>query len=220
MKIQPRRRPTITAKEAFEACQAFLRAAVGYRRALHQSIVRSPGVDLLLERLNRPLVETGAALPDNQPRINPPAGARGTDVQIDRSTRWTAINWSGVLLTDAQLADLARAEFGIAIACTLPAGGERSLEEDRATVTAASEWGGGVMLVVKAWEPPRGEINDFLEQLRSAMGKGRSILVLPVAIGGGTPEQPSDADGGIWQRRIARIGDPWLRVIELKGQHV
>jgi hypothetical protein len=193
-----------------------------YRRALGEAIVQVPGVDLLLERLNRPLVQTGAAVADRQPSL--PAGAvvpGGDEAEaIDASARWTGINWSEVPLSDAQLAELVREQLGITLARTLAAGGEQSLGADRATAAAAGEAGGGVVLVVKAWEPPRGEVQDFVQELRGALGRGRSILVLPIAMSDGAAAPARETDRGIWQRFVARLGDPWLRVSELKGQHV
>ena len=61
------------------------------------------------------------------------------------------------------------------------------------------------------------EVIDFLHELRLAIGDGVRILVVPLWI------QPSDGvseDDAMmlidqWQRKLATVGDPWLKVRSL-----
>lgn len=70
-----------------------------------------------------------------------------------------------------------------------------------------------IVIVVKAWEPPLLEFVDFVRSVRQALGRNRSILVLPVAVNAaGQPQAASESQTGVWQRKLTQLGDPWLRV--------
>jgi hypothetical protein len=57
------------------------------------------------------------------------------------------------------------------------------------------------------------EVVDFLGALRRAIGEGARIVVLPIAL---SPQalaaQVYQQQCDIWQRKLATVGDPWLRV--------
>ena len=60
------------------------------------------------------------------------------------------------------------------------------------------------------------EVVDFLCQLRREIGPGQRLVVLPIAmspqaIASHAYQQQCD----IWQRKLATMGDPWLRVQSL-----
>jgi hypothetical protein len=61
------------------------------------------------------------------------------------------------------------------------------------------------------------EFVDFLQALRGALGRGCEIVVVPVtteASGAATANQPGHVE--VWRRKLARIGDPWLRIEEVR----
>jgi hypothetical protein len=68
-------------------------------------------------------------------------------------------------------------------------------------------------VLAEAFEPPTREARAFLGRLREAIGEDRPIVVGLVDPEG--PErwsQPSSDDLRVWQKHIAQLGDPYLRV--------
>jgi hypothetical protein len=120
------------------------------------------------------------------------------------------INWSAVPLADDVLQQHLRPRQ------ILSAGGAATMEADQAVVaqlgadrTNTEE----IVILVKAWEPPLLEFVDFVRSVRQALGRNRSILVLPVAVNAaGQPQAASESQTGVWQRKLTQLGDPWLRV--------
>ena len=78
---------------------------------------------------------------------------------------------------------------------------------------AAASGSGPVALLVKSWEPPLGELVDFLCDLREATGDGRPIGVLAPAPQAEAAPDPAHLE--TWRRALSRIGDPWLTVYGL-----
>ena len=69
-------------------------------------------------------------------------------------------------------------------------------------------------MVVKAWEPPLLEFLDFISELRTAVGKDRQILVVPVSISEDT--QPAIADGPDvegWQSKVQATDDAFIELV-------
>jgi Protein of unknown function (DUF2868) len=100
------------------------------------------------------------------------------------------------------------------------AGGATTPEEDQRVLQAAAEafrerssTPRVLLMLVKAWEPPMLDVVDFLGALRGALGAGERIVVLPIAM---SPEARAShvyqQQCAIWQRKLATVGDPWLRV--------
>ena len=119
------------------------------------------------------------------------------------------INWSAVPVNDAEL------QRRLKSATLYHAGGTLAPGDDRALVEQLGGQPGehDVAIIVKAWEPPLMEFVDFVRALRSAIGDGRMIMVLPVRMD--DPQGPGTGDPAqlqIWRRRLASVGDPWLRV--------
>jgi hypothetical protein len=68
-----------------------------------------------------------------------------------------------------------------------------------------------VAVLVKSWEPPLLELQDFLRALRDAVGDGRVVALVPVARGAqGEPAAPGDGALAPWRRAVEQSGDPWL----------
>jgi hypothetical protein len=64
---------------------------------------------------------------------------------------------------------------------------------------------------VKAWEPPVLELQDFLGELRAALGDGRGVALVPLALDAqGEPCAPEPALLATWEHALARSRDPWL----------
>jgi hypothetical protein len=105
------------------------------------------------------------------------------------------IRWAG-----AGSAELASEVHGSAT-ISLDAGGAASLAADRATLARAAEVGGPVVLAARAWEPPTGELADFLHDARERLGEAL-IQLLPLA--------DDDADATVQGAALA----PWHRFVE------
>ena len=106
----------------------------------------------------------------------------------------------------------------LTVALWLDAGGARALADDRATITAVVEAPGLVVVAVKAWEPPVAELLDFLRALRDEVGDGRSVHVVPVGLDAqGAPDRPVPRHVDVWRRALAGLGDPWLRLVDPRG---
>ncbi|MEM9752459.1 MAG: DUF2868 domain-containing protein [Planctomycetota bacterium] len=92
---------------------------------------------------------------------------------------------------------------------TVPIGGDASLADDRRAMDTIAEipHDQTVCIAIKAWEPPLADFTDWLTELRQRLGDGRDVQVVAMLRG------PSDAPkAGVWQRSLARLADPWLRV--------
>lgn len=182
------------------------------RKATQLSFNATPGLSPLVRRMHQALVQTTAREPEDSTATTPepaPSMATGTNrCEI-------AINWSEVPIDDAGLKET------LGATAVHPAGGALPPEDDRALV---EKLGGqsskdDVGIVVKAWEPPLMEFVDFVRSLRSAIGAGRTILVLPVLADGSQPITAGDPKQiQIWRRRLAGLGDPWLRVESIKEE--
>ena len=105
--------------------------------------------------------------------------------------------------------------FDCAPAEVLAAGAPHTPEEDRETVrkAAAVSEGGGVIVLVRAWEPPLEEFLDFLGELRSGLPSAAPVIVAAVGVGEDLlPSPPTGFQMEAWRRTLAALGDPWLSV--------
>jgi hypothetical protein len=177
-------------------CAARLRSAT---RAL---LVEDPRVTALLDRMATPAIETAAAEPED---------ARTAAALPDTSHPRTlvgsacAVIWGGSI--DPALADAhARRTLGLSLSAIVEAGGERTLDEDRAAIDRV-RGATGVVVFTRAWEPPLLDFLDFVSALRSALGNETSIVVSPIAEGAdGVAQSQRDT----WARAIGRVADPRL----------
>ena len=192
-------------------------------RAIAEAMARTPGAERVLQRLNGPLVETSGegnlgARVDKEKVETPPLQRGGFAAAA-------VINWAGVPLSDEAVGDRVGNVRGV-----WHAGGGRSLEEDAAVVrevaasmrepdipdaSLADSLSVGVVVLVKAWEPPLLEAVDFLRDLRDAVGDGVPMVVVPLDRGEDGRMETADAESqGViqWRKRVRASGDPWLSV--------
>lgn len=177
----------------------FVFARSRLRRGLVRAVVDAPDARRLLARMQAPLVETtaeGAEAGDARP---------GADGAVESSlVAWPA---RAVVVSWAEAAEQASpAAHGERLA----AGGRLTPGDDRRTAATAAERardeGLPVAVVVRGFEPPVLEIVDFLRDVRGALGEGREIVVGLVGA--------DAAHRHTWQRRLAKVGDPWLACAE------
>lgn len=168
-----------------------------------------PGFAPVLRRLRQAHVQTTSDEPETG-TADPERSAATASFSVDPGAIGFLINWSAVPIDDGKLSE----HFGLQTIHS--AGGSASVDGDRILVEEVAgklPADSGIILVVKAWEPPLMELVDFLRSLRASLPNGSPIIIVPVGvdsgtqIGDGTREQVE-----IWRRKIAGLGDPWLEV--------
>ncbi|WP_165857281.1 DUF2868 domain-containing protein [Marinobacter sp. JSM 1782161] len=165
-----------------------------------------PGRQSLLHRFATPTVESVGDRRDAQP--SDPSTSADTLHSLPDSG--AVIGWAGA---GAQVTDLL-SSLGQVDADRLHAGGTASLEDDRRVIERLAATQTPVIVLTRAWEPPTGELADFLEEARRHGSAERLIALLPV--GGEAPLQPASARQlGQWQRFAERQGDSNLWVCRL-----
>lgn len=172
------------------------------RRLLRQH----PGRQSLLHRFATPTVETASSnaeasavplhQPDNQLHSLPPSN--------------NLIYWAGTGQTiDGPLGLLEGSDTRV-----FNAGGTATLSEDQAVIRDLDERQGPVILLARAWEPPTGELADFIHEARRSWSASRLLAIVP--IGGERPlEPPSPRQLAQWQRFVERQKDANLWICQL-----
>ena len=216
----------------------WLLARFRLRATLRRIFLRFPGSSDLRDRLNSELVETRAEEPET--------GQAGDMTAAHETTRDASlggqsalvINWSAAAPDPDQFRAWVADAAEVTVTAWQEAGGAGSLADDRRVMqTAAGATGSGtagtasdapgdaasanpgLMILVKAWEPPMKDFLDFLRELREALPSDRLIHVLPLgrsAAGRVTAAEAHQRD--LWQNVLARLGDPWLSCSRLGGE--
>ncbi|MEE8310952.1 MAG: DUF2868 domain-containing protein [Candidatus Binatia bacterium] len=141
------------------------------------------------------------------PTLDLPAAGEG---------RCVVLGWADVPL-DAGGADrLVRERFGWRSAALHAVGGA-DVAAGQAMVDdlRSADPGSPVVVVAEAFEPPSKALQRFLTDLRRAIGRHRPIVV--GLVGGSAPDwkRPPDSDRVLWERAVALLADPYVRVEEL-----
>jgi hypothetical protein len=169
----------------------YLLALRGVRRALERAVLSLDGVSRLLREMNEPLITTHETKEAGSDLLPGNEVAEVTDEMIDPAYDMIQ-GWS----IDTDMLCVIAEYVGVTAPYYREAGGNNTLEEDS---RLAKESRGGVLLFVKAWEPPTMDFIDYLGMLASSVEK---ITVCPV----GTPQQnyraaPKAVD--VWVRKLA-----------------
>ncbi|MFP3976697.1 DUF2868 domain-containing protein [Marinobacter sp. KMM 10035] len=182
-----------------------LLSGVLIRRKARQLLANHPARRALLYRMETPALDTGnehndaSDLPDThtQLKLQPLPDAS------------IVLCWAGA--GDPELPDaLSSGKSLIA-----KAGGRLTLEEDRQTLKQvaeqlAQESGRSVILVVRSWEPPTGELEDFLTSARELWPKDVRIALLPLATH--IEQEPDVHQVQQWLRFAKRAGPEFIMV--------
>ena len=163
------------------------------RRRAVALLASHPGWQALSDRMTTPTVETGS---DHTDASEPPAPRRHTTQSTVPQTP-LRICWAG-----AEQPSLP----GQAEADALRAGGRATLAEDEAVIDRIGQGLIGqpapaVILFTRSWEPPTGELEDFLETARQQWPANTRVTLVPLA----TDAESSPAD---------HLIQPWLRFAE------
>ncbi len=165
-----------------------------------RELARHPGMITLQYRMETPALDTGnrhndaADQPDTSTsrQLHPlPAGQ-------------FLIRWAGA--GEPELPDVLTAGYREILA----AGGNASLEDDNRIIQQAGQVLAGapspaVLMVTRSWEPPTGELADFLAEARKSWPATTLIALVPMAA---EPDQPPpDHQVSQWLRFAERSGD-------------
>jgi len=181
---------------------------VRVRRAAIHLLLDDPRVRALLDRMQAEEITLGAD--DTEPPVAttfPSTGnAAGNAAPADDHCA-TAVVWGGVLSPESAR-DWARAHLRWRVEQLVEAGGGRALALDEALIERlAVERPHLVVILVRAWEAPLLDLQDFLVMLRSRLGVACPLIIVPVGPQG---SPASDAQRETWSRWTRRIADPAL----------
>ena len=169
---------------------------IRYRYQLRQALLHYPGVNLVLNRLNTPVV-VSQSTDINHPITRVPDGEANTTRPPITGSTWL-VDWSGAL--DKQ-SNFDATAHGLHITNTVSAG--LTLPGDEQSLANINrECPDTVVIAVKSWEPPLADLADFISAINS---KSQSVvLLLPM------PGQTiSAAEWKDWQRFArAKLSSP------------
>ena len=175
-------------------------AALQLRWQAGRALRAHPGWQGLFYRFETPWVETRGQ-EDSQPA---PAAAKTDLSPLPDSA--TLIHWAGAAMDAPGL--LSRLSRDPApLQCR--AGGNNSLEEDARVLEQTGARNQPVILVTRGWEPPTGELSDFIVDARDHWPAATLLALVPLADEQGT----ALTDAGLlaqWQRFVDRQGDSHL----------
>lgn len=138
------------------------------------------------------------------------------DLPAAGQARCVVLGWADVPLDVGGAERLVRERFGWTSAALHAVGGAH-VAAGQAMVDdlRSADPGSPVVVVAEAFEAPGKALRRFLADLRRAAGQHRPIVV--GLVGGSTPhwKRPHDADRLLWERAVALLADPYLRVEEL-----
>lgn len=182
-----------------------LLAGVLIRRKARQLLASHPAMRALLYRMETPALDTGN-------EHNDASDLPDTDTHLKLQPLPDAsivLCWAGA--GDPELPDaLSSGKRLIA-----KAGGRQTLEKDRQTLTQVAmqleqEPGRSVILVVRSWEPPTGELEDFLISARELWPKPTQIALVPLATH--IEQEPDAHQVQQWLRFAKRAGPDCVTV--------
>ncbi|CAH9018972.1 DUF2868 domain-containing protein [Candidatus Nitrosacidococcus sp. I8] len=182
--------------------------------ALDKALLRTPGAQQILDRMNYAVIETTAGTSDTEvgwlPEIIPSIN-RGHFSEINKEGY--LINWGGTNIDDQQLKQILHQALALNIKHIATGGGKNTIEQDQCIIEELKSIAThlAIIIVVKAWEPPLLDFLDFLEILRVDIGTEQQITVIPIALNADqNPVPADDKDLDIWGRKLQSLGDPKL----------
>jgi hypothetical protein len=181
-----------------------------FGRALRDVLLTTPDAVALLDRMNTPLVETGAAAVDLDPVTGTASVPAGTTSHALGATV-DVVDWAQAS-GDADRVGSWLKRNGTLLNSYYEAGGAQSLQGDSDVIEALTTPGVTIVLLVRGWEPPLLEFIDFLRELRDTVSEQRTMAVLLVGSSQdlSAPNDPADVE--IWTTVLNDKVDSRLRV--------
>lgn len=166
---------------------------------------RHPGLTALQYRMETPALETGNA--HNDAEHQPDTSTNSQLKPLPESD--TVICWAGA--GEPELPDALNGPDTL----VLRAGGRASLQDDRNTLDKAANHLANitrpaVIVVTRSWEPPTGELQDFLQQAREQWPSVSHVAVVPLTASG--LEKPPAHQLQQWLRFTERLGTDFAGV--------
>ncbi|AXS83722.1 MULTISPECIES: DUF2868 domain-containing protein [Marinobacter] len=164
-----------------------------------------PAMHALLYRMETPALDTGNE--HNDADDLPDTRARDNLLPLPESD--TLLCWAGA--GEPELPEALRSGRHL----ILRAGGRASLTDDEQTLKQVAEHclktrGNAVILLTRCWEPPTGELQDFLESARRLWPGGIRVALVPLAAD--TNLEPDAQQIQPWLRFAERVGNEFVRV--------
>ncbi|MBW4935109.1 DUF2868 domain-containing protein [Marinobacter sp. F4206] len=176
------------------------------RRRARQLLAGHPGMHALMYRMETPTLDTGSQHNDAQDM--PDTGTRTTVQPLPDSN--ILLCWAGA--GEPELPDTLTGEA----TRKLRAGGRASLAEDRAALVQIADWleqedpARAVIVVTRSWEPPTGELQDFLNAARQSWPSGTRVALVPLSLD--TRREPEAHQLRQWLRFADRVGEDFVGV--------
>lgn len=182
-------------------------SALLLRRKARQLLANHPAMHALLYRMETPTLDTGnhhndaADLPDT-----------GTNVSLQPLPDSNLlICWAGVGEPELPQTLIGKHTH------QFRAGGRASLAEDRATLTEianhiAESPEPAVIVVTRGWEPPTGELEDFLTSARELWPAGIRVALVPLPLHLDSEREPQPHQLSQWLRFADRLGTGFASV--------
>lgn len=166
---------------------------------------RHPGLTALKYRMETPALETGNA--HNDADHQPDTTTNSQLKPLPESD--TVICWAGA--GEPELPDILHGPETL----VLRAGGRASLQDDTNTLEKAADHLAkitrpAVIVVTRSWEPPTGELQDFLQQAREQWPSASHVAVVPLTASG--LEKPPTHQLQQWLRFAERVGTNFASV--------
>lgn len=181
-----------------------LAAQAVLRTRARRELARHPGQQALAYRMETPILDTGNAhndasdLPDTRTRVEP----------VPLPETHHLIAWAGA--DQPALPAMLQTPGPV-----YRAGGQSALAEDDAVIAAlgeslARDVRPEVLMAVRSWEPPTGELQDFLEAARSRWPEATTVTLAPVT--GAADQAPEQRHLDAWLRFTTRLPAGFARV--------
>jgi hypothetical protein len=177
-------------------------ASLRLRAATRHLLLDDPRTRALLDRMDTAEIQLGATDVERAPGARNERAAAAPAGNSDA----LAIVWSHAL-PEERVPQWSLQHLRRTVSATLAAGAS-TLDADRSLLRQiASLQPRAVLLFVRAWEAPLLDLQDFLADLRTAVGRECSIIVVPVSA---DLSPPTSTQQSTWSRWTARLADPAL----------
>lgn len=165
-----------------------------------------PGRAALRERCATPWVDSGEGAGSGML----PAESDGKSAPLPATPSRGLIRWA-----DAGDPEVAHTWLGTD-AVSLDAGGAASLDADDQVLEQAHVLGGPVIVLARGWEPPTGELADFLERMCVRMGR-ESIQLVPLSANN-PPALVDEPALAPWRRFVERLQQSTVVIANVPGK--
>jgi hypothetical protein len=176
---------------------------LGLQRTLQKEFFEIVGVEKLLFEFKTPFVSTQAQTIENHLDVLESKASAESDLALEYNAilGWNYSEPNLHLIVDA---------FGVTAASLKIVGGKNTFNEDQAVIGEVEQ---GVLVYVKAWEPPTMDFMDFLEDL---LAKEEIFKVDICPLGTSTSSYASESrDLQVWLNKLEQIDSAKLGVIDV-----